>query len=292
MGDPFAHRPWRTAGGSTVPLGPTGHLVGIVNVTPDSFSDGGVNQADAARAALAMVADGASIIDIGAESTRPGAAPIDGAEERRRLLPAVRAVRAALADTPISVDTYRVETARTALEAGAQIINDVWGLQREPQIANLAAESGAGLIIMHTSREREVDPDPIEDQRVFLSRSIEIALAAGVNEMQIVLDPGFGFGKDVETNTALMARFMELHTLGFPLLVGTSRKRFVGHVTGRGVDARDIGTAATTALLRAAGAALFRVHDVASNRDALAMADAMVAFGRRTCDPMERAGDV
>lgn len=294
VGDPFALRPWRLAADRAITLGPAGHLVGIVNVTPDSFSDGGLNRTPrrASDAAAAMVAEGASIIDIGAESTRPGAAPIDGAEERRRLLPALRAVRARLAGTPVSVDTYRAETARAALEAGADVINDVWGLQREPPIARVVAEHGAGLIVMHTGRERDVLPDPIEDQRVFFSRSIEIALAAGVGEDRIVLDPGFGFAKDTGHNVALMARFGALYALGFPLLAGTSRKRFIGRLTGREAAGRDVATAATTALLRMAGAALFRVHDVATSRDALAVADAMVAARSASGQSTERPGHV
>lgn len=283
IANPFAARQWQLGGGNMLTLGPKGLLVGVLNVTPDSFSDGGDNldPEAAVRSATEMAAEGAAILDIGAESTRPGAAPIDGAQERARLMPVLEAVRAALPDVPVSVDTYRAETAHAALEAGAQIVNDVWGLQRDPWIANLAAETGAGLIVMHTGRERDVLADPIEDQHAFLSRSIEIALAAGVRDAQIVLDPGFGFAKDPAHNAALMARFGELHALGYPLLVGTSRKRFLGHFTGREAHGRDVATAATTALLRAAGAALFRVHDVAMNADALAMADAMVAAGHR-----------
>ncbi|WP_420578769.1 dihydropteroate synthase [Oceaniradius stylonematis] len=257
--------------------------MGILNVTPDSFSDGG-HHADpdaAVAAARAMAEAGAAIIDIGAESTRPGAEAIDGEAERRRLLPVIADVRSALPDMPVSADTYRSETARAALEAGAGIVNDVWGLQRDPAMANLAAETGAGLVIMHTGRDRDVLPDPIEDQRVYLSRSIEIALKAGVAQAQIVLDPGFGFAKDAEHNAVLMARFGELHALGFPLLAGTSRKRFLGYFTGRPVEARDVATAASSALLRAAGAAVLRVHDVAMNVDAAAVADVMIAAGRQ-----------
>ena len=257
--------------------------MGILNVTPDSFSDGGQHMdiEAAIGAARAMAEAGAAIIDIGAESTRPGAARIDGDTERQRLLPVIEAVRSVLPDMAISVDTYRSKTTRMALKAGAQIVNDVWGLQRDADVANLAADTGAGLVIMQTGRERAVLPDPIEDQRVFLSRSIDIALKAGVAEAQIVLDPGFGFAKDADHNAVLMARFGELHALGFPLLAGTSRKRFLGHFTGRPVQARDVATAATSALLRASGAAVLRVHDVAMNMDAVAIADAMVAAGRQ-----------
>ncbi|WP_375565435.1 dihydropteroate synthase [Oceaniradius stylonematis] len=283
MTDPFEPRPWRIGSGARLELGPRGLVMGILNVTPDSFSDGG-HHADpdaAVAAARAMAEAGAAIIDIGAESTRPGAEAIDGEAERRRLLPVIADVRSALPDMPVSADTYRSETARAALEAGAGIVNDVWGLQRDPAMANLAAETGAGLVIMHTGRDRDVLPDPIEDQRVYLSRSIEIALKTGVAQAQIVLDPGFGFAKDAEHNAVLMARFGELHALGFPLLAGTSRKRFLGYFTGRPVEARDVATAASSALLRAAGAAVLRVHDVAMNVDAAAVADAMIAAGRQ-----------
>lgn len=258
--------------------------MGILNLTPDSFSDGGMIAGSEAAlvAARQMHADGAKIIDIGAESTRPGAQIIDAETEQARLLPVLETIVQSLPHALISVDTYRTETAILALEAGAHIINDVWGLQREPQLANAVASHGAGLVIMHTGRDREKQADPIEDQRVFLSRSLEIAQAAGIADDQIVLDPGFGFAKDTDDNLAILARFEALHELGFPILAGTSRKRFVGHVTGRPVDQRDVATAATTALLRVAGAAVLRVHDVAKNADALAIADAMLAASGKT----------
>ena len=191
------------------------------------------------------------------------------------MLPIIEAL-AAEQSCLISIDTYRQETARLAVAAGAHIVNDVWGLQREPDVARLAAETGAGLVIMHTGREREKLPDVIADQFAFLNRSLEIAEASGVPRDRIVLDPGFGFAKDTDENLDLMARFQELHAFGLPLLVGTSRKRFVGHVTSRDADARDMGTAATSVILRLKGAALFRVHNVAINMDALAFADAML----------------
>ena len=202
---------------------------------------------------------------------------MDAETEQARVLPAIAAVRAALPDVILSVDTYRADTARKAVEGGAHVVNDVWGLQREPDIAGIAAGSGAGLCIMHTGREREKLADVIDDQLAFFETSLDIAARAGVRGEQIVLDPGFGFAKDAEENFALMARFEALHGLGYPILVGTSRKRFIGHATGREAGERDAGTAATTALLRAAGAAVFRVHDVAINHDALAIADAMIA---------------
>ncbi|TIU91716.1 MAG: dihydropteroate synthase, partial [Mesorhizobium sp.] len=161
---------------------------------------------------------------------------------------------------------------------GAHIVNDVWGLQREPGVARVAAETGAGLVIMHTGRDRQKLPDVIEDQFSFLGKSLEIARQSGVADDQIVLDPGFGFAKETaEENLDLMARFSELDALGFPLMAGTSRKRFIGAVTGRDASARGAGTAATSVILRLNGAQLFRVHDVAINVDALALADAMLA---------------
>lgn len=272
-------RRWTLAHGRHLDLGEKAAIMGVLNVTPDSFSDGGrfVSFDRALGQADKMIGEGASIIDVGGESTRPGAAPVTAAEEQDRVLPIVEAL-AKRGDALISLDTYREETARLGIEAGAHIVNDVWGLQREPGIANVAAETGAGLVVMHTSRGREKLADVIEDQRFFLSRSLEIAAKAGVAERQIVLDPGFGFGKETtEENLELMARFSELLELGFPLLAGTSRKRFVGAVTGRDAADRDTGTAATSVILRLKGAALFRVHDVAINKDALAFADAMLA---------------
>lgn len=272
-------RRWTLAHGRHLDLGEKAAIMGVLNVTPDSFSDGGrfVSFDRALGQADKMIGEGASIIDVGGESTRPGAAPVTAAEEQDRVLPIVEAL-AKRGDALISLDTYREETARLGIEAGAHIVNDVWGLQREPGIANVAAETAAGLVVMHTSRGREKLADVIEDQRSFLSRSLEIAAKAGVAERQIVLDPGFGFGKETtEENLELMARFSELLELGFPLLAGTSRKRFVGAVTGRDAADRDAGTAATSVILRLKGAALFRVHDVAINKDALAFADAMLA---------------
>ncbi|OJF93404.1 dihydropteroate synthase [Pararhizobium antarcticum] len=278
MYDPFQPFDWHLAHGRRLTLGPLGVLMAIINVTPDSFSDGGADR-DAAGAvdrALRAVEAGAGIVDIGGESTRPGADPVSPAQEQDRILPVIVAL-AQQADAVISVDTYRAETARLAIAAGAHIINDVHGLQREPDLANIAADTQAGLCIMHTGRDREKLADVIADQVHFLERSLEIAGTAGVDRRQIVLDPGFGFAKDARENIALMARFSDLHRFGAPLLAGTSRKRFLGEITGREAVDRDAATAATTAVLRMAGAAVFRVHDVAINRDALLVADAMLA---------------
>ena len=276
-------RLWRLAHGRSLPLGGTGHLMAIVNVTPDSFSDGGDHAVSAAaiKHAMRCVEEGAAILDIGGESTRPGAAPVSPAQEQDRILPVIEAlakVDAAL----ISVDTYRARTAELAIAAGAHIVNDVWGAQREPEIAAVAARTGAGLCLMHTGRERERLADVIDDQRFFLQRSLDITDAAGVERERIVLDPGFGFAKETpEANLELMARMAELGAFDLPILAGTSRKRFLGSITGREARERDVATAATTALLRMKGAAIFRVHNVAFNRDALAVADAMLPFESR-----------
>lgn len=272
---------WPVAHGRRLEIGPVSRIMGVLNVTPDSFSDGGrFDAVDSALAqAEALIADGADIIDIGGESTRPGAAVVDAAEEQRRILPVIEALTKR-SDVLISVDTYREETARAAIAAGAHIVNDVWGLQREPGIAKVAAETGAGLVIMHTGRDRQKDPDVIKDQFVFLSRSLEIADAAGIDRRTILLDPGFGFAKETaEENLDLMARMSEIAALGCPLLVGTSRKRFVGTLTGREPVDRDVGTAATSVIMRLQGAVIFRVHNVAANRDALKFADEMIARG-------------
>ncbi|WP_420838268.1 dihydropteroate synthase [Aquibium microcysteis] len=274
-------RTWRLAHGRTLDLGRRAVVMGILNVTPDSFSDGGrfLDPGRACAQAASMLEDGARIIDIGGESTRPGGTPVTAEDEQARILPVIAAV-AARTGALISVDTYRAETARLAIEAGAHVVNDVWGLQRDPDMAGVVARTGAGVVVMHTGRGRDADPDPVRDQHLFLDRSLEIARSAGIADDAIVLDPGFGFGKEsAELNFALMRRFGELHTLGLPLLVGTSRKRFIGHVTGRDAPDRDAGTAATSVILRLSGADIFRVHDVALNADALKVVDAMVAGG-------------
>lgn len=271
---------WQLAHGRTLELGPRAVIMAIVNATPDSFSDGGRHAGrDAAVAhALACAADGAAILDIGGESTRPDATPVSAAEEQDRVLPVIERL-ARETDALLSIDTYRAETARLAVAAGAHIVNDVFGAQREPEIAAVAAESRAGLVLMHTGRDRVKLADVIEDQHAFLDRSLAIAAAAGVGRAQIVLDPGFGFAKDTAENLALVARFAELQSFGLPLLAGTSRKRFVGAVTAvEPADGRDAGTAATSVLLRERGAVIFRVHNVAINRDALAMTDAILAL--------------
>jgi dihydropteroate synthase len=271
---------WTLAHGRSLALGPQAVLMGVLNVTPDSFSDGGrfFQPAQARAHAARMIGEGAAIVDIGGESTRPGAAPVTAQEEQARVMPLVIAL--AGGEALLSVDTYRSQTARMAVAAGAHIVNDVTGLTQDPALAEVVAETGAGLVIMHTGRGREKLADVIDDQLHFLGAAVERARRAGVPDAAIVLDPGFGFAKETaEENLELMARFEALHALGFPLLVGTSRKRFVGAVTGREPADRDAGTAATSVILRLKRAAIFRVHDVAINRDALLFADAMLLRG-------------
>lgn len=270
------NRIWSLAHGRTIELGVQAVVMGILNVTPDSFSDAGATlTVDAAVArALEMAGEGASIIDIGGESTRPHAEPVTALEEQRRILPVI-AELARQRGLLLSVDTYREDTARMAVAAGAHIVNDIWGLQGEPGIARLAGSTGCGLVLMHNGRGRDLLPDPIEEQLNFFNRSLQVARDTRVADGSIVLDPGFGFAKDPTANLDLIARFGELLVLGFPLLVGTSRKRFLGHVTGRPVDERDAVTAASGAILRLRGAAMFRVHDVPATLDALKLADAV-----------------
>lgn len=278
----LARKQWDVGHGRSLGL-EEGVLMAIINVTPDSFSDGGRHAAtDAAIAhGLAAAESGAAILDIGGESTRPGAVEVSAAEEQDRVLPVIEAL-AGKTDAILSIDTYRAETARLAVAAGAHVINDVHGAQREPEIARVAAETGSGLCLMHTGRGREKLPDLIDDQVLFLGRSLEIARDAGVDSARIVLDPGFGFAKNGEEDLDLMTRFSALHAFGLPLLAGTSRKRFIGAMSGREIAAdRDMATAATTFYLRQQGASIFRVHEIAPNRDALRVANAVIAAEKR-----------
>lgn len=264
-------------GGGRPPL-----IMGVLNVTPDSFSDGGrflAPEAAIARAAE-LKADGADIIDIGGESTRPGHKPVPESEEIARVEPVVAAVAAD--DGPaISIDSYKAGTARRALAAGANILNDVWGLQRDLGMAELAAESGAPTILMHNRAETEADIDIVDDVLRYLERSLEIANAAGVRDDRIILDPGFGFGKTAEQSLLLLRRLDRVAALGFPLLIGLSRKRFIGRYSCEHVaDARLPGTLAANLLAAVSGhAAVIRVHDVKPHRQMLNFFGAFQAAG-------------
>lgn len=277
MKSTFKSREWHLAHDQKLTLGTKSVVMGILNVTPDSFSDGGKfnNLDDCLSQANKMLEEGASILDIGGESTRPGAEPISDTEEQKRVLPVIEAL--AKTNAILSIDTYRASTAKLAIEAGAHIINDVWGFQKDPEIASVAAELKAGCCAMHTGRERTKADDVMEDQHLFLTQSIKHMKQSGIADNHIVLDPGFGFAKDSDENIELLDRLDELHILGYPLLIGASRKRFIGHFTGQDADNRDIGTSATSVVARMKGAHLFRVHDVATNIQALAMADAVIA---------------
>jgi dihydropteroate synthase len=256
--------------------------MGVVNVTPDSFSDGGLFlDAEAAIAhGEGLARDGAEILDVGGESTRPGAAAVGTEEELARTEPVVRALAAA--GHEVSIDTSKLEVARAALDAGAAIVNDVTALRADPEIAPLCAERGAGLVLMHMQgdpRTMQVDPsydDVVDDVRAFLAERTEAAVAAGVPEERIWLDPGIGFGKTLDHNLELLRRLGELRELGRPLVVGTSRKSFIGRIDGSEVGDRLGGTVASSVLAAAAGADVLRVHDVGECRQALTMAAAIL----------------
>lgn len=268
---------WHLAHNQKINLGENSILMGILNVTPDSFSDGGLNfdPETAIKNAHIMINNGADIIDIGGESTRPNFTPVDENDELERVLPVLKSLTSSK-QCLTSVDTYRFNVAKCCIESGAHIINDIWGLQKDPMIAEMIAQYGAGVVIMHNSRDREVKNDIIEDQKYYFDLSLEIASRAGISQKQIVLDPGFGFGKDAQQNLELMKRSNELISFGFPLLAATSRKRFLGTICEHDdAKKRDIATSATSVILRNAGFSVFRVHNIDVNKDALAVIDAM-----------------
>jgi dihydropteroate synthase len=258
-------------------------LMGIVNVTPDSFSDGGrhVEQDAAVAHAHALADSGANLLDVGGESTRPGAAPVSVEVERARVLPVVE--RLARGGVPLSIDTSKAAVAEAALVAGAVIVNDVTALG-DPRMAEVVARQGAGLILMHmrgtprTMQQGDLSSaDIVGEVRDSLAERLAYAVGAGVPREAIVLDPGIGFGKTVTQNIALLAGLRRLATLGRPLLVGLSRKSFLGVLTERTVEQREAGTTAAHALATVEGAHLLRVHDVAAARDAVRVAAAFIA---------------
>lgn len=250
--------------------------MGIINLTPDSFSGDGLGSDVAAAVALArrLEAEGADILDIGGESSRPGATELPPREECERVLPALRAVRETT-DLPISIDTYHPEVAEAALAAGADAVNDVCGLRRDPTMAGIVARYGAWLVAMHNQRGREFH-DVIGDIRTGFEASLAIARDAGIDPERIVLDPGFGFGWTPEQNLEVIRRLPELRDVGYPLLVGTSRKSTLGYVLNATADDRFEGTAASVTLAIAGGASIVRVHDVARMRRVVKVADAIV----------------
>jgi dihydropteroate synthase len=258
-------------------------IVGILNVTPDSFSDGGLfNTVDAALArARQLAAQGADLIDIGGESTRPGAPPVSADQELGRVIPVIEALRREVA-LPLSVDTTKSAVAEQAVAAGAEFVNDISGLSFDEEMAATVAANGAGLIVMHTRgtpQQMQRDTryaDLVGEVIAGLRRSVKLALEAGIREERIAIDPGIGFGKDAAGNLELLRRLPELGALGRPILLGTSRKSFIGRVLGESDPGERLaGTLATVALGCAGGAQLFRVHDVAAARQAALVAQAV-----------------
>lgn len=252
-------------------------IMGILNVTPDSFSDGG--RFDAPEAALQqarrMAQEGADIIDVGAESTRPGHEPISAGEEIARLERLLPDLLASV-DAPFSIDTYKAATARYATGLGVAIVNDVWGLQRDPGMADAVAETGAAVVVMHNREEKDAGLDIVDDIRRFFDRSLELAQRAGIPQAHIMLDPGVGFGKTRDQNLrALRATDLLLAAYRLPILIGVSRKSMFGALLGADVDARLVGTLAANLACAARGARIFRVHDVAEHRAALTVLDAI-----------------
>jgi len=270
-------------GGKLLPVGERTIIMGVLNVTPDSFFDGGryYDPARAEERALEMIAEGADIIDVGGESTRPGADPVPAEEECRRVLPVIRRLAQAV-DVPISIDTYKAEVAKAALEAGATIVNDITGLQRDPDMAKVAADYGAAVVVMHSKgdpKTMQLNPeydDVVREVKEYLEKGCERAIQAGVLPDRIWIDPGIGFGKTAAHNLTLLRRLRELRPLGFPILVGTSNKSVIGNVLNLPVNERVEGTAATIAAAIAYGADGVRVHDVRVMRRVSEMTDAIV----------------
>ncbi len=262
-------------------LNGTPHIVGILNVTDDSFFDGGQHYSIPAAVSHArlLVAEGASVIDIGGQSTRPGYVEVGPDEEIRRVVPVIKELVRHVA-APLSIDTYHAAVADAALAAGAHIVNDVHGLQRDPAMAGVIACHGAAAILMHNAPEFRTAPgDVIENIKTFLLRSLALATAAGIDPARIILDPGIGFAKTQPQNLEILARLSELHTLGHPLLLGASRKSVISHVLDLPPDERLEGTLAITALAVSQGVQFHRVHDVLANHRAALMAAAIRAVG-------------
>ena len=252
------------------------YIMGILNVTPDSFSDGGrFVDIDAAVAhAKKMTAEGADIIDVGGESTRPGAAPVTEEEEKKRVIPVIERLKNEI-EVPISIDTYRSGTAEAAINAGAAMINDVWGLKADAGMAKVAAFYGVPVCIMHNKADACYG-SLIEDMTAALEESLAIAEKAGIKRENIIIDPGIGFGKTLDHNLEVMRRLEHFKSMGYPLLLGTSRKSMIGKVLDLPVEDRLEGTLATTVIGIVKGVDIIRVHDVLQNRRAARMADKVV----------------
>ncbi|WP_027701852.1 dihydropteroate synthase [Metaclostridioides mangenotii] len=253
------------------------YIMGILNVTPDSFSDGGDfdNIDRAIKHAKEMVEQGADIIDLGGESTRPGHTVISSQEEIERITPVIKRLKTETS-VHVSVDTYKSDVAEAALKLGADMINDIWGLQKDDLMAEVIAKYDAEVCIMHNQDGTEYKDDIMTSIKSFLNKSIEIALNAGVKKEKIVLDPGIGFGKTFEQNIEVLKRMVELKDLGYPILLGTSRKRVIANVLNTDPKDRMEGTVATTVLGIKDGVDIVRVHDVLENSRAAKMADAII----------------
>jgi dihydropteroate synthase len=296
---------WRLRSRS-LQLGPRTLVMGIINVTPDSFSDGGryLHADQAVEHALRLLGEGADILDIGGESTRPGTAllgeaatkpAVSAGEELERILPVIAALRKEHPDAVLSVDTYKAAVARAAANAGVEIVNEVSAFQWDPAMASACTQLGCGVVLMHTRgrprewRNLEPSPDIVGEVEHDLANHVQVALEAGVERDRIVLDPGFGFGKNFDDNYPLLARFGQFHRLGFPLLAGASRKSFIGQTiaerTGRDVPPgeRLNGSLAAMVACILQGAHIVRVHDVKASLEAAAVADAILAASDETC---------
>lgn len=252
-------------------------IMGILNLTPDSFSDGGdfISADKAVEHAKKMIAEGADIIDIGGESSRPGHVRIDAEEELRRVLPVIKRLREET-DAILSLDTIRAEVAEEGIKNGIHIVNDIWGFQEDARLAGIAAKYETPVVLMHNQNGTDYKGDIIEEIIRFLKESVRIALEAGVSDDKIILDPGIGFGKTAEQNIAVMSRLKEIRALGYPVLLGTSRKSMIGHILGLPPKERGEGTVATTVLGIAQGVDIVRVHDVLENSRAVKVTDAIV----------------
>jgi dihydropteroate synthase len=264
------------------PVGQRPVIMGIVNVTPDSFSDGGLfaSKATALAHAKKLAAEGADIVDVGAESTRPGHTPVPPEEEWARLAPLLAAL-VAESGVPVSIDTYKAATARRALAVGVSVVNDIWGLQRDPDMAPAIAEAGAGVVVMHNRETTDPEIDIVSDILRFFERSLDIAGRAGVSAAHIALDPGIGFGKSRQQNYEALRATPRLLSLGFPLLIGVSRKSIFKGLPDGLIEGRLVGTLAANLIAAGDGAQIFRVHDVAEHRAAFEVFSALRAAPAR-----------
>lgn len=261
-------------------LGERTYIMGILNVTPDSFSDGGkFNEVDAAvKRVKELIEDGADIIDVGGESTRPGFKVVDVDDEIERVVPVIKAIKEHF-DIPVSIDTYKAKTAEAAIKAGADIINDVWGFKKDKDMAKVAAKYNVPCILMHNREEKPYE-DIMKDVNMDLIESINLALEAGVHRDNIILDPGIGFAKTFEENLFVMNNLEKIKALGFPMLLGTSRKSMIGLALDLPVDKRVEGTVTTTVMGIMKGCEFVRVHDVLENKRAAVMTDKILGAGK------------